>query len=318
MQCKLHSHTKREIVSAQELKQIAGWQITTFNLPEMWKYTEGEGVTVAVLDSGCDLDHPDLANNILPGFNFIDPTKPPEDENDHGTHVTGSICAENNDYGVVGVAPKVKVIPIKVLDENGIGDINNVVKGIRYAIERNVDMMCLSLGCGKRIGNLRKAIKAAAAKGKPLFCAGGNVDKSMDALYPARYHETIAVAALNHDFKRADFSNTSKQNIDFLAPGVDILSTSRNGWYTVLSGSSTAVPFVVGVAALLLAAKRKYRLDIPLQSVEDYRTAFRNHCADLSKYKGEKEFSGYGIMEPEKIADWIRRDYSSLSIDHVS
>ncbi len=309
MKCKLHKYKKREIASVQELKQVSGWQITSFNLPEMWKHSDGEGVTIAVLDTGCALDHPDLVNNLLPGMNFVDPGMPPEDGCDHGTFVAGAIAAENNDFGVVGVAPRAKIIPIKVLDDNGIGDMSNVAKGIRYAIERDVDMMCLSLGCGRPFGVLRKAIKAAAEKGKPLFCAGGNIHKTMDALFPARYPETIAVAALGKDFKRADFSNTGKQNVDFLAPGVDILSTVRNSWYAVLSGSSTAVPFVVGVAALLLSAKRRYRLDIPLQSVEDYRNVLKLHGADLSKYTGEREFSGYGIIEPEKMVTWITTSY---------
>lgn len=313
MRCKLYPYKKREIVSVQELKQVEGWQISTFSLPKIWERTQGEGVTVAVLDTGCDLDHPDLVDNLLEGKNFVSKKEPPEDDNDHGTHVIGSICATNNDFGMVGVAPKVKVIPIKVLGGSGIGDMDNVAKGIRYAIERDVDMMCLSLGCARPLANVRRAIQAAAKKGKPLFCAGGNIGKNVEALFPARYPETIAVAALDKDFTRAKFSNTGKLNVDFLAPGVDILSTVRDGWYAILSGSSTAVPFVVGVAALLLAAKRKYQLDIPLQSVDDYRTAFKTHGVDLSKYKGDKEFAGYGIIEPEKLDAWLVTQKSSPS-----
>jgi subtilisin family serine protease len=279
-------------------------------LPETWSYTDGDGVTIAVLDTGCDLDHTDLAPNLLEGYNVGKISDPPEDDNDHGTHVTGAICAVNNEYGMVGVAPKSKIIPIKVLDKSGTGDMSDVAKGIRHAIERKADLMCLSLGCAKPLASLRKAILAAAESGIPLFCAGGNIRKEMDALYPARYPETIAIAALDKQFKRADFSNTSKNNIDFLAPGVDILSTVRDNWYAVFSGSSMAVPFAVGAAALILAAKRKYGLRIDLNSVEDYRQAFRNHGVKLDKYTGDKLFAGYGVIQPEDLVTWIKTQTS--------
>lgn len=305
MKCKLYPYKKREIANAQELIQLAGWQIITFNLPKTWSYTKGDGVIIGVLDTGCDLDHPDLVENLLEGYNVIDPSQSADDENDHGSHVAGSICASDNDYGIVGVAPKAKVVPIKVLDKDGIGYMENVAKGIRYGVERGVDMMCISLGCNKPLASLRKAIKTATQHGIPLFCAGGNISKNMDVLYPARYPETIAIGAMDQKFRRADFSNTGKNNIDFLAPGVDILSTVKDGWYAIFSGSSTAVPFAVGVAALLLSAKRRYQLKINLDTVEDYRAAFRDHSVDLSKYDGDRIFAGYGIIEPQKMVEWL-------------
>jgi subtilisin len=227
------------------------------------------------------------------------------DINSHGTHISGSICASSKEY-IIGIAPKSKVIPIKVLDDYGIGEMKNITKGIRYGIERKVDIMCLAIGCNKPYGPLRKAIKEACKQGIPLFCAGGNIRKEIESLYPARYPETIAIAALGRDFKRADFSNTGKQNIDFLAPGVDILSTTTRGGYSILSGSSTAVPFAVGAASLLLSAKRKYKLNIRLETVEDYRRSFREHGVDISKYKGTQVFAGHGIIQPEKLVEWLQ------------
>jgi subtilisin family serine protease len=303
MECKLYPHKSRSVVSIQELLQISGWQISAFNLPKTWTYTEGEGVTIGILDTGCDLNHADLIENIEEGFNIIDPSSPPIDDNDHGTALAGAICASNNVIGMVGVAPKAKIVPIKVLDSNGLGYMKNVANGIKYGIKRGVDLMCLSLGSGKPSSYLRKIIKSTNI---PLFCAGGNVSKTTDALYPARYPETISIAAMDKNFRRADFSNTAKNNIDFLAPGVEILSTARNGGYSVFSGSSMAVPFGVGVAALLLSAKRKHQLQIKLDTPEDYKLILKSYGVDLSSYNGEKLFAGHGIIQPEKLVEWLR------------
>jgi len=299
MDCNIFPVKRKELVTILQVSQIPGWQISALKVSETWKKTKGEGVTVAVIDTGCDLDHCDLRDNLLEGYNVLSPKQKPEDDNDHGTSVTGCICAIDNGHGVIGVAPRCKVVPIKVLDASGCGDMKDVAKGIRVATERKVDMMCVSIGSGRPLASLRKAIKAAAAQGIPIFCAGGNIRKDMDALYPARYPETIAIGAMTKDFTRADFSNTAKHNIDFLAPGVDIVSTVRNDWYAVFSGSSMATPFAVGVVALMVSA-RKRRFD----SVEDYRSALREHGVDLSKFKGDRIFAGYGIIEPKKLIDW--------------
>ncbi len=146
IKCKLPSFKIEEISSLDDAKQQSGWDITAFDLPKAWGKSQGEGVKIAVLDSGCDLDHPDLVDNLLQGINFINPGKPPEDDAGHGTHVTGIIIAENNEIGMVGVAPKAKVIPVKVLDKNGSGDLATVAKGIRWAADNGADFISMSLG----------------------------------------------------------------------------------------------------------------------------------------------------------------------------
>jgi len=160
--CSLFPYEMEEILSMQDAQERVGWSITAFDLPKTWrKASAGEGVIVAILDSGCDLDHPDLHNNIkvVPGANILNPRKPPHDDNQHGTHVAGIIAAEHNDFGMVGVAPKATIMPIKVLDRNGNGNLETVARGIRFAVEHGANMMCMSLGAPTKLQQLRKSIQ---------------------------------------------------------------------------------------------------------------------------------------------------------------
>ena len=222
--CRLLPYKKRDILSAQDFQEKMNWGVRAFNIPDIWEASEGDGVVVAVLDTGCDLDHPDLADNLLEGINFVEPGTPPEDDGDHGTHVCGTIAAVRNFMGVVGIAPKAKIRPVKVLDRFGDGSVEDVVAGIRWAVDQKVDMISMSIGTRHPKASLRWAVKAAQSANIPVFTAAGNMGKSEHLLYPANYPETIAIGAINKNMERADFSNTG-HNLDFLAPGVDILST---------------------------------------------------------------------------------------------
>ena len=298
--CKLLPYERIECLSIQDAKQIAGWGITAFDLPKSWQYTQGEGVVIAVLDTGCDLDHPDLKENLLEGINFIKTGSPPEDGNGHGTHVTGTLVAANNDIGVVGVCPKAKVIPVKVLDDKGNGNLISVAKGIRWAADRGVDIITMSLGAPIKVQQVRKAIQYAASKGIPTFVAAGNAGNTKEVFYPANYPETIAIGAIDKDFNRANFSNTG-ENLDFMAPGVDIFSTVPDDWYATLSGTSMACPFAVGVGALLLSWVKQGKAKIKLETVQDYRDVFRKHTTPIKNSKNEKFYEGFGIIDPRKL-----------------
>jgi subtilisin family serine protease len=301
--CSLLPFTREDVLSIQDIRQHLGWNISTFDLPDAWRVSQGEGVTVAVLDTGCDLDHPDLADNLLPGFNFINPRKKPWDDNEHGTHVTGIICALDNDIGTVGVAPKAKVLPVKVLDGKGDGNLLNVAKGIRWSVKHGADMLCLSLGAPRPIQQVRKAIQWAAKRGVPCFVAAGNAGRTKEVFYPAAYPEAISIGSIDEDLDRSDFSNTGKR-LDFMAPGGKIFSTVPDNWYAFLSGTSMAAPFACGVAALLLSYVRK-NTDLSLKTVEDYKKALRAHTTPVRNRKiaGNKFFEGYGIIDPRKFMD---------------
>lgn len=300
--CELLPFKRVDCLSIQDAEQKAGWNITDFDLPKAWAFSEGEGVNVAVLDTGCDLDHPDLLGNLLPGKNFIEIGKPPIDLNGHGTHVTGTLVAENNSIGMVGVCPKAKVIPIKVLDDKGNGDLRNVAMGVRWAADHGADIISMSLGAPMKVQEVRKAIQYAASKGIPTFVAAGNAGRTKEVFYPANYPETIAIGAIDQKLNRASFSNTG-YNLDFMAPGVDIFSTVPNNWYATLSGTSQACPFAVGIAALLLSYVKKGKSKLSLKTVDDYRNAFRKNSIMTTSDNADQDqfFQGFGIIDPRLI-----------------
>jgi subtilisin family serine protease len=299
----LFPYEMKNVLSIQEAKQKYGWGITAFDLPSAWTKTKGEGVKIAVLDTGCDLDHPDLKNNLLPGINMVDHKKQPWDDNGHGTHVCGIISAENNDIGIVGVAPRSKIIPVKVLDSNGDGSLESTCKGIIWATDvAKADFICMSLGCPKPIEEIRQVIKYALEKKTYCFVAAGNLGLTKEVFYPANYPETIAIGSIDENLKRSKFSSTGK-NLDFLAPGSKILSTVPNSWYSVMSGTRMATPFAAGVASLLLSYKRSGK-DIKLESLEDYIEIFRKYSI---KNSNEKCFyEGFGVINPKSIFENLK------------
>lgn len=302
--CKLLPYKRVDAVSIQDAKQNAGWNITAFDLPKAWNLTQGEGVVIGVLDTGVDLDHNDLVENLLPGANFIKPGKDPVDDNGHGSHCAGILVASNNEIGVVGVCPKAKVMPIKVLNASGTGNMLQVAEGIRWAVDHGAHILSMSLGCPFKVQQVRKAIQYAASKGVVTFVAAGNAGRTKEVFYPAAYPETIAIGAIDKNFCRANFSNTG-QNLDFMAPGVDILSTVPDNWYATLSGTSMAQPFACGVAALVLSYVRNKRPDIKLTCADDYRNLFRQHTIPVKNGDTSKFFQGFGIIDPNKLMDAV-------------
>lgn len=302
--CSLFPFEREEVLTLQDAIQKAGWSISHFDLPAVWSKSKGEGVRVAVLDTGVDLDHPDLSKNLLPGINFVNHGKPPQDDNQHGTHVAGIIAAENNAIGMVGVAPEAKIIPVKVLDKRGAGNLVNVAKGIRWAAdEGKADLICMSLGSPNPVQEVRKAIQHASSKGVVCFVAAGNSGRTKNLFYPAEYPETVAIGSIDENLGRSSFSNTG-ENLDFMAPGGKILSTVPDNWYAVLSGTSMAAPFATGLAALVLSHMRKKGSAVP-RSSDDYIRIFKSHTMPItnSDLKDKKFYQGFGIVDPKKLLE---------------
>jgi subtilisin len=239
-------------VQAASPKQVIDWGVSLVQAPQMWSMTKGEGVKVAVLDTGIDASHPDLAANFVKGKNFTTSNSSDyHDRQGHGTHCAGVIAGCDNMVGIVGVAPRAQLYIGKVLGDNGSGSLQAIVNGIDWAIAEKVDIISMSLGCSEDPGEaFHDAFRRARAAGIVIIAASGNENTSVG--WPAAYEECIAVGAVDNTFGRASFSNFG-QELDVAAPGVDILSTYPVGRYAKLSGTSMATPMVAGVAALMQA-----------------------------------------------------------------
>lgn len=296
--CSLLPHIKENIYGlSPNSAQILGWEILKFNIPEIWKQSQGEGVKVAVIDTGCDINHPDLKNNILSGKNFLDSKKDPIDDHGHGTHVSGIISAENNKSGMVGISPKTKIIPVKALDASGNGAYPAIANAIVWSADQKADFITMSLGCPSDIKDIRDAIKYATKKGTVVFCAAGNSGPSSPIMYPARYSETVSIGSINQNLERSGFSCCGEE-LEFLCPGENILSCVPKNNYAIMSGTSMAAPFAVGAASLLLSFVRSKSISKVLNK-QFYIDNFKKNCKNLSdKTMNSKKYQGYGILHP--------------------
>ncbi len=225
------------------------WGIARVNAPAAWKAGRGAGVKVAVVDTGIDAAHPDLAANVAGGFNAMVATASWADDHGHGTHVAGTIAAVHNSTGVVGVAPEARLYGVKVLDKNGSGYYSTIIAGIGWAVENKMQVLNMSLGGPNDNQSMHDAVKRAVEAGVTVVCAAGNSGGSVS--YPGAYPESIAVSASNNFDKITTWSSRGPQ-VAFIAPGSLVLSTFKGGGYRFLSGTSMASPHVAGLAALKL------------------------------------------------------------------
>lgn len=260
-----------EVVSVvDQVKEIPAG-VNLINAPAAWEKGEkGEGIVVAVLDTGCQANHPELQDRIIEGRNFTtDDNSDPNNFTDysgHGTHVAGTIAATENQKGVLGVAPKAKLLIVKVLaGKRGSGAYEWIINGINFAANwqgpngEKVRVISMSLGGPQDVPELHEAVKNAINKEILVVCAAGNGrnGESTDMLsYPGAYQEVVEVGAVDLNKKASMFSQWNK-NVDLVAPGEGILSTYINGGYATLSGTSMATPHVSGAAALIIKHSEK-------------------------------------------------------------
>lgn len=262
--------------------------VNMINAPMIWrKGYKGEDITIAIIDSGC-CNHSDLTKNIIGGKNFTQEDEGKEDVfvdyKGHGTHVAGTIAGNGH---ILGVAPNSKLLILKVLDKNGNGSMLSVVNAINYAIQQNVDIISMSLGCPVDIPQLKTAVNKALSKNILVVCACGNSGDNLahtpEIDYPAYYNEVISVGAIDNTRTNASFSNSNKE-IDLVAPGVNIISTGLNNGYISLDGTSMATPHVTGALALL-KQMATYEFGKTLTETELYAQLIKN-TIDLNLPKG--------------------------------
>ncbi|MBI6546905.1 MAG: S8 family serine peptidase [Cyanobacteria bacterium NC_groundwater_1444_Ag_S-0.65um_54_12] len=305
----------------------AQWGIAMIRAPEAWQRTMGDPeIVVAVLDTGVDLHHPDLRNQLVSGINFVARRQQssssqenivgmiankvgPMDDNGHGTHVAGIVAAEaNNAEGGAGVAPRCRIMPVKVLAYDRTGHDGDVASGIVWAVEHGARVINMSLGGEGGSRTLEQAINYAQTHGVLVCAAMGNdgekPEKNWGANlnYPAAYAGVLAVAAVAESGERASFSNRGRW-IGVAAPGVEILSTVPTyevydplpPGYAAMPGTSMATPFVAGAAALLLSAHRN--LDGPA-----VRQILTSSARDIS-FAGFDFATGYGLLDAAAALD---------------
>jgi subtilisin len=218
----------------------------------------GTGVRIAIIDTGIDYTHPDLDANYKGGYDFFNNDSDPKDDHGHGTHVAGSVAAEDNGIGVVGVAPEAELYALKILGANGTGYSSDMIAAMQWAVDHDIEVANLSLGSSANLGvQVEAAFDNAEAAGIVTVAAAGNSGnpngKGNNVEWPARYNSVIAVAAIGKNDNRARFSSTGDQ-VEVAAPGVDIRSTYPDNQYATGSGTSMASPHVTGTAGLIMAA----------------------------------------------------------------
>lgn len=268
------------------------WGIDTVEADQVWSAHTGAGINVAVLDTGIDMDHPDLAANIKGGINLVNTRKTFDDDNGHGTHVSGTIAAVNNDFGVIGVAPEANLYGVKVLNQRGSGYTSDVIEGIEWAVNNNMDIISMSLSSAYYNAAFEVAINYAYNNGVIVVAAAGNESTSVS--YPAAYDNVIGVSAMDQNYDLAYFSNYGPQ-IDVTAPGVSITSTYYKGQYAIMSGTSMATPHVTGVIALMLESGTA-------NTYEDVIARFKTGCVDLG-ITGKDIYFGYGLVDASTLTN---------------
>lgn len=189
------------------LAETVDWGLAAYHVPDHWKSTRGQGVRVAVLDTGLDMNHPDLAGAVDDACDFTDSPRGAADGQGHGTHVAGTIAARQNEQGVVGVAPECRLLVGKVLGDDGSGTSEQVARGIDWAVAAGADILSLSLGSPDASTAIKTAIERAVAEGKFVICAAGNEGRDDAVNYPAKWESTIAVGAVDRLGQSARFSS---------------------------------------------------------------------------------------------------------------
>lgn len=267
-----------------------------------WDITMGSpNVVIAIIDSGIDLQHPDLRANLVQGYNVLSQGQtPPQDDNGHGTHAAGIAAAvADNGLGVAGTCPRCKLMPLKVLDANGSGTGFDVALAVVWAVDNGAQVINMSLGGEESDPTLERAVKYALARGVSVVVAAGN-ESTDTPMYPAALPGVISVGSVDSYRSRSSFSNFGNW-ISVVAPGSSILSTmpmgsvsmtTRDGYrteYDVMDGTSMAAPMVAGVVGLM-------RSRYPQLNPEQIKARLEGTAIDLGNAGFDNEF-GNGMVD---------------------
>jgi len=276
-------------VVVQAVAETLPWGVDRIDAEQVHAFNKGAGVKVAVLDTGIDLDHPDLA--VAGDVTFVDGTTSGDDDNGHGTKVAGVIAALDNDIGVIGVAPEAELYSVKVLNSSASGSVSDILAGIEWAIENRMDVINMSFASTLAFpASVHDAIELAYNTGVLLVAGAGNNGNAAgtgdNITYPARYPEVIAVGGTDTQDNRWSASSTGPA-LELMAPGVNVETTAIGG-YGTLTGTSMASPHAAGVGALLIASL--------MESNHDVRQRMQQTVEDLGDV-GWDSLYGYGLVD---------------------
>ncbi|MEM3550057.1 MAG: S8 family serine peptidase [Candidatus Bathyarchaeia archaeon] len=289
------------------IQETLPWGVERIDAEIVHGYNKGAGIKVAILDTGIDYTHPDLNDNYKGGYDFVNNDADPKDDHGHGTHCAGIVAAEDNEIGVIGVAPEAHLYAVKVLNSAGSGYLSNVISGIQWCVNNNIQVVSMSLGTSTYSQSLKDACDNAYKKGLVLVAAAGNNGdgnpNTNEYSYPAAYDSVIAVGATASNDVAPYWSNSGPY-LELAAPGVSIYSTLPTysvtltrtyGYnYGTLSGTSMACPHVAGTAALVIASN-------PALTNIDVRTRLQTTADDLGTNSWDTTY-GYGLIDADEAA----------------
>lgn len=293
-----------QLVHLVDAELDSSWGVKHIGAGEVHPTNSGEGVKVAIVDTGIDYGHPDLDDNYVGGYDFVNEDTDPFDDHAHGTLVAGVVAAEDNDSGVVGVAPRAQLYALKVLDDTGTGLSSDVMAALDWAVAHDMDVVNMSLGINGYSLGLDTAVGNAYQAGLVLVAAAGNGETcpptGKPVLYPARFDEVIAVAATDQSDVRACFSRTGLE-VELAAPGKSVRATYPDNRYGLFSGTSSASPHVAGAAALVLASgisdgNGNGRVN------DDARLWLQDTADDLGT-AGKDTWYGFGLVNVRSLAN---------------
>lgn len=253
------------------IASVTNWQVTRPELPLAWQVTTGPGVVVAVVDTGVQPDHPALRGRVLPGYDFVNADDDAADDDGHGTAVAGVIAADGE--GAAGACTGCRILPVKVLAANGTGDWGTIAAGIVWAADHGAQVINLSFGAPHALDVVAAAVAYAESKGAIVVAAAGNAGVSVP-FYPAAYPGVISVAGVDQNDVRYSWSNFGSW-VTVAAPGCMTTTWLSGGYTPDFCGTSTAAPFVAGLAGLA----RSFR---PTVASTDFASALARSAAPVA------------------------------------
>lgn len=298
-------------LSAAFAGEVLPWGVDRVDAELVHPSNKGTGVKIAILDSGIDLDHPDLA--VAGNVTFVSGTTNGDDDNGHGTLVAGIAAALDNDIGVIGVAPEASLYAVKVLNYDASGIMSNILSGIEWAYDNDMQVINMSFGGAMSMpSTIEDALNNAYNAGIVIVAgagSGGNPDGTGNNVWnPAKYKSVIAVGATDNTDVRYSSSSTGYA-LELVAPGVNIYSTAMGGSYSYITGTSASSPHAAGVAALLIASGLTNNIDV--------RHRLRDSAEDLGAVGWDSQF-GKGLVNADLAISFSEPPDQSAPTTNIS